>query len=321
METLLFACYNKNKSERLMSSSGGVYPIIAKKVLDNGGVIFAVCYDSQFETIHKKIENFEEIKSSQGSKYIPSKLNDTFKEIKSILKDGRLVMFVGTPCQCGGLISFLGEMKDNLICVDFVCHGVPSRRIWRNYLNGYVDSNNLNTLNMRDKTLGWSHYNYNWKFTFNSGEEKVIPQSEVKYMNGFTRDYYLRPSCYECRFKGIERCTDITLGDYWGVWDVHPDMDDNLGTSLVLVHSQKGLDLFDSVKNSLIRKETSVENAVKCNPSIISSAGKNNSRKEFFGKFNDCEDFNITFESVSKVTFAKKIMRKSKQLLKKVLKK
>ena len=321
METLSFACYNKNEKERLMSSSGGVYPLIAKEVLNNGGVIFAVCYDSKFETVHKKIETFEDLKLSQGSKYIPSKLNDTFKEIKAILHEERPVMFVGTPCQCGGLVSFLGDKRDKLICVDFVCHGVPSRRIWRNYLDGQVGKEQLNELNMRDKTLGWSKYNYNWKLTFNSGEERIIPQGNVKYMKGFTGDYFLRPSCYECRFKGAERSTDITLGDFWGIWNIHPDMDDDKGTSLVFVHSKKGLELFESIKNNLIWKQTSVEEAVKSNPSIMNSDNKTDRRASFYKTFNSCEDFDVSLESVSKTSSIQKVKRKTKHLLKKVFKK
>ncbi len=312
-----YACYNINKTDRGCSSSGGIYILLARKVLENQGKVFAVCYDNNFEAFHKEIISEEDLLQSVGAKYMPSKLKDTFPKIKKYLSEGKQVMFVGTPCQCAGLKKYLGNEYDKLICVDIVCHGVPSRMVWRKYLQNVNNGKKLERLNMRDKSSGWSKYQYSWKLEYKD-MVKLIPQEEIGFMKGFTSDYYLRPSCYKCQFKGIERKTDFTLGDYWGVWDIQPKMDDNKGTSLVLVHTSKGKRLFEKIVDNLVIQEANLEDAIRYNPSIIYSSEKKDLRKKFFKKMKSEDDIEKIVEEISKSKLSYIIKRKTKTIIKKL---
>lgn len=318
MKTKAYACYNKNSESRENSSSGGVFVLLAEVILKKDGVIFAVCYDDNFETVHREIQKMDDLAPSLGSKYIPSRLNDSFSRIKKYLLEGRWVLFVGTPCQCEGLRAFLGKDYNTLLLVDFVCHGVPSRVAWRKFLEQINTDGKLTELNMRDKSSGWSKYQYNWRIRYNNNKNQLIPQKDISYMKGFASDYYLRPSCYECRFKGTERGTDITLGDYWGVWDIQPEMDDNKGTSLVLIHSDKGKHLLEKIQSQIKQAEAPLEKAIQYNKSIVSSATRSRKREQFFEKLQAGESFDKIIKELSQQSLVDKVKRKGKTILKKM---
>lgn len=313
MKTKLYACYNKNEAIRMNSSSGGIYSLIAEKIFEEAGVVYAACYGENLEVIHRRITNIEELEASRGSKYVSSKLGDTFTEIRNELQTGRKVLFAGTPCQCAGLLSFLQGKTENLICVDFVCHGVPGRTAWRAYLDSLKRRGiNPQKINMRDKSTGWSRYHYSWHITDKEGKDIYQLQSENPYMKGFIQDLYIRPSCRMCQFKGIDRETDITLGDYWGCWNIQPGMDDDKGTSLILVHTDKGLKLFDLIKNDIVCEDVIEENAIKYNPSIIRSSIRcSEGERNYFAKcMNDGKDFITVIEKIAGDSVMAKVRRK-----------
>lgn len=307
----IYACYNKDERIRRESSSGGVFALFAEEILNDGGVVFSVCYDKDFETIHKKITSMEMLRPSLGSKYIQSKLLNTFKELKNCLLSEQKVLFVGTPCQCAGLKAFLGQEFEKLWLIDLVCHGVPSKVAWRKYLKDISDED-IDTINMRDKTSGWSEWNYSWSVRYKNGKNFIIPQDKVSFMQGFVRDYYLRPSCYECYFKGVNRISDITIGDYWGVWDVQPNMDDDKGTSIVIVHSDKGQNLLNQINGKLKISEADVENVIKYNPSIVESAKKTQKREKFFERIKSKESFGDIIEDLMKVDKSNTLLSRMK---------
>lgn len=321
MKVKAVACYNKNNEERLKSSSGGIYTLIAREILKQQGIVFAAAYSGVERVEHIAVLNEKELEQTRGSKYIPSDLQHTFQRIKELLCEDKIVMFVGTACQCMGLKSYLknaGCNTEKLLLVDFVCHGVPSKNAWRAFLEtqkqkGYV----LERVNMRDKSTGWSRYQYAWELHDDNGSKKCVPQEEVSFMKGFVNDLYLRPSCYDCRFKGINRMADITLGDYWGVWDLQPDMDDNKGTSLVLIHSNKGMSIMESIKNSIVSTEVDLNNAVRANPSIEHSAAFSQYRTEFFQRMHKCEDFDYIVNSLVQKKAAVGVKQKISRLFKK----
>lgn len=312
-----YACYNKNDEERIYSSSGGIYYLTAKKIISENGIVYAACYDG-LDVAHRRIDKIEKILPSCGSKYQPSKLNDTFRQIKEDLKSKKKVLFVGTPCQCGGLLCYIGN-NNNLFCLDFICHGIPSKAAWRSYLKQINKKEKLVEINMRDKTSGWTRYSYSWKMRYLSGKEHTILSREICYMKGFISDFYLRPSCYECRFKGINRGTDITMSDYWGVWDIQPEMDDNKGTSLILIHTEKGQKLLTDIKENLVIKEAFLEKAIQYNMSIVRSANRTEKRKLFFKQLQNGEEFEKIIEDLTKDSFKTRIIKKSKNLFKKFL--
>lgn len=171
---------------------------------------------------------------------------------------------------------------------------------------------------MRDKSTGWSRCKYSWKLQY-LNHAVTIPQNQIPYMKGFISDLYLRPSCYECRFKGLERESDITLGDYWGVWDIQPEMDDNRGTSLVLINTEKGRKLFDTISSSLDYCFTSIERAASFNPSIVSSAKLTDKREEFFRRLDTGENVESIISSITKQPLKRRIINKAKSAIKKII--
>lgn len=310
----VYACYNTNEDIRNQSSSGGIYALIAQAVIKNNGAVFAVCYDDKFETEHRKITSIEELNQTFGSKYVPSKLHGTFQEVKNCLIEGQTVLFVGTPCQCAGLKCFLGQEYENLWLIDLVCHGVPSKAVWRQYLKELEDDQII-SINMRDKSLGWSEWNYNWSIKYKNGDTKIIHRSQVLFMQGFEKDYYLRPSCYECNFKGLNRCTDITIGDYWGVWKEDPNMDDGKGTSIIIIHSEKGRMIMESIKKNIKIIKTDIHKVIEYNPSIIESAMLTTKRKLFFKKFKSNKTLKHIIKDLSKTDIRVKLKNKFKNII------
>ncbi len=324
MMTKAYACYSLNRKEREISSSGGIYPLIAGTVLDEGGAVYAACYKEDLSVAHRKIDRTEDLPLSQGSKYVASDLGSTFSEIETCLKSGRKVLFVGTPCQCAGLSSFLKERKldrSKAVLMDFVCHGIPGKAAWRAYLESVRRSGQeLTSVNMRDKSTGWSKGNFAWKQVFADGHSKITPHREVSYMHGFLKNLFLRPSCYTCAFKGITRCTDITLGDYWGIWNNLPEMDDNKGTSLVLIHSETGAALLDQIKGRIRLAETDIEWALQGNAALADSVKANPKREEFYSRLKRGEDFASVVEACSRTSFTDKVRKKIIRSLKSLLK-
>lgn len=302
-----YACYNKQEEIRKLSSSGGVFALLATAIIDAGGIVFAVCYDENFETEHREITSLENLIPSLGSKYIPSRLSDTFKKVQNYLINGKRILFVGTPCQCVGLKRFLGQEYDDLWLIDLVCHGVPSKIAWRKYLEE-IDGMQLKAINMRDKTMGWTEWKYNWSLLYKDGSKKIIPQNQVSFMRGFVKDIYLRPSCYECCFKGANRVSDITIGDYWGVWNEQPEMDDNKGISLVIIHTDKGNVLLNCIRDCMQISKVSFDKVVRYNPSIMESAKVTEKRKLFFEKIKSAERFETIIKDLTEDSLEKKIL-------------
>ena len=280
-----YAAMHKEDDIRLKSSSGGVFTAIATEIIENGGVVFGAAFKEDFSVAHKYVETIEDLNAFRGSKYVQSTIGDTYKQAEVFLKTGRLVLFTGTPCQIGGLHSFLRRSYDNLITQDIICHGVPSPMVWQKYIEhkaGKNDGAKLSDINFRAKDNGWK--NYSIAFQFDNGAEDKQLASKDTYIKAFLSDLCLRPSCYNCAFKNKHRESDITLADFWGIQNVLPEMDDDKGTSLVLIHSDKGIRLFEKVEEKLIYKQADFENAIFYNSAMIKSADKPGNR-EMFIKF------------------------------------
>ena len=234
-----YACRNKDDEIRLGSSSGGVFYLLGRHALDNGGVVFGARFDSHFHIVHGWTETEEGLLEFMGSKYVQSKIGDSYKHAEAFLRQGRKILFTGTPCQIAGLKSYLRKEYSNLLCVDFICHGVPSPKAWIKYLHFQEERTGsaVQRVAFRSKTSGWRQFSVCLCFANNA--QYLQRFDGDPYMNAFLHDLSLRPSCYSCRFKTLIRQSDITLADFWGIEHVCPEMDDNKGTSLVLVNSEK----------------------------------------------------------------------------------
>ncbi len=302
-----YAAYTRDERLRMHSSSGGVFSEIAKCFISEGGIVYGAAYDQDFNVFHCAADCYEKLNLLQGAKYSESKLGATFKSIKTSLDSGYKVLFSGTPCQVSGLKSFLAKDYKNLVCVDFVCHGVPSPLVWSTYVKYRAKVDNGNTppieINYRDKCSGWSNYQYSNSFKYANGNVYTIVSTQDVFMNLFINNYILRLSCGDCKFKGYNRISDITLGDFWGVWEIAPEMDDNKGTSVVLIQSSKGNDIWDQIKKRVVFKEISLEDASKFNVSLLNSSELSGKRKAVLEnvRINGVDSFNDSHSARSKL--------------------
>ena len=301
---VVYAAKNKNEVIRRASSSGGIFSILAEQVITDGGVVFGAKFDENWEVVHDYTETIDGLAAFRGSKYLQSRIEDNYKKVKVFLQNGRKVLFSGTPCQIAGLKSFLQKDYDNLVCVDFVCHGVPSPKVWRKYNFEIAKKNERNLLsrfffsncrslvkgiNFRDKCSGWKKFSLTFSFSETSGKIeknsliKSVVFSQDAFMKAFLKNIILRPSCYGCRFREGKSESDITLGDFWGIDKLKPEFDDDLGVSLVMINSSKGYSFLPTTELTYIRM--TYDDAKKHNSSIYKSSQEHSMRNYFFFKF------------------------------------
>ena len=283
---LAYAVQCTDSTIRTDSSSGGVFSLLALDVLSYGGTVYGAAYDNSFHVIHIPVTEASELHRLRGAKYAQSDLGTTFRDIKTRLIAGQQVLFSGTPCQVAGLQAYLNHEYDNLLCVDFVCHGVPSPAVWQQYVayRAGIDNNgNLpQSVNLRSKITGWSRYQYCNLFCYPNSKIHIAQTAQSPFMQLFVNDCISRPSCEHCMFKGYHRCSDITLGDFWGIWDILPEMDDNNGTSVVLLHSQKALNIYQRLSGNMVSRPVSLDQASCQNPSMLYASPGNPLRNQIF---------------------------------------
>lgn len=302
-----YACYNKNEQVRLSSSSGGIFTLIAQNIIEQGGVIFGAVFDSVFSVKHTYIEKIEELDKLRTSKYLQSRIENTYKEAEKFLKENRKVLFTGTPCQIEGLISYLGKEYDNLITQDIICHGAPSPRVWQKYLSYRKNKATPIKVNFRDKSKSWNSYELLLKY--NDSEYKTS-HFEDTYMKAFLKNASLRDSCYNCSFKKKNRLSDITLADFWGIKNVAPEMDDDKGTSLVIVNSEKGKTLFDNILKDINYKRVDFEIATRYNPSMTNSVKPHKNRTLFFDNLDSMEFDKLVKKYIPDDNLLRKVAKK-----------
>lgn len=267
-----YAAYSRDEAIRRESTSGGIFPEIAKYVLNRGGVVYGAAYGEDFRVAHICVEKESELAALQGAKYAQSDLGTIFPDVKKRLEQGMAVLFSGTPCQIAGLKAYLRKDHENLITVDTVCHSVPAPASWQSYVNHLAESHPEAppvSIRLRDKSTGWSRYGYCHEIRYGDGTVLRIPNSDSPYMQQFISGKISRTACQSCPFKGYSRVSDLTLGDFWGIWDIAPEMDDDRGTSLILIQSPRGESLLEQLSDRLICKPVTLEDASSQNPAIL----------------------------------------------------
>lgn len=305
----VYAAYTNDEKIRLESSSGGIFSEIAEYVLQSGGVVFGCAMSEDCKKAwHIMIEKPKDLKYLRGSKYLQSEIRHTYRETKEALKQQRLVLYSGTPCQIAGLKAYLGNNTyNNLLTVDVICHGVSPQLVWENYLCTLENkfSANADTISFRNKLYGWK--NFNLSCSFKNGLEYHGKVGYDLFLRGFVSDYYLRESCYNCKFKGKNIQSDITLGDFWGIDNVLPEINDDKGVSVVLVHSKKGQSAINSISNKIKLFEVSEQNALASNPAYYKSVMPNGVRHAFFRDLNKKKP---VFQKYCASTLSSRLIRK-----------
>lgn len=316
--TRAFAVQNKDENVRLASSSGGMFTLLADYVIDNDGIVIGAAFDDNLELIHIATNNKSVISKLREAKYIQSKIADTFNIAKDCLEQGKLVLFTGTPCQISGLLNTLNHSYDNLITQDIICHGVPSPKVWNEYVKHLNKKFHKEIINVqfRNKDSGWKSYSL--KYTFSDGSDAISLASKDPYMLLFLNNLSLRPSCYACHFKGLDRPSDFTLADFWGIKNILPQIDDDKGTSLVFVNTEKGHRIFELLSEKNLHFEVDITEAVKYNTSAINSANEPTNRAQFMNQLSIQPFTNLSKKFVPKraaKSLLKHLIRKLKLML------
>lgn len=277
-----FGVKNKDEKVREHSSSGGVFSSLAESVISNGGVVFGARFDDNWQVVLDYTETMEGISAFRGSKYLQASVGNTFRQTKDFLDSGRKVLYSGTHCQIAGLHHFLRKDYDNLLTVDVVCHSVPSPLVWQQYLGDLSKNKKVKSINFRDKTTGWTNYGYNLCVSFQDGENVNIPASG-EYMRCLTMNMSTRPSCSQCMSKKGRSHSDITIGDYWGVWDLQPEFDDNKGVSVICVNTDKAKNQIKGLNLDIVKAD--IVEACRYNSGLTESKPNHPGRSIFFRKF------------------------------------
>lgn len=282
-ETL--AARNNDEATRRASSSGGIFTLMAERVIAGGGVVFGAAFTRDWQVEIVPADTMDALARFRGSKYVQARMGDSLRTAKKLLREGRKVMFCGTPCQIAGLRHYLGKDYDNLLAIDFVCHGVPSPKVWARYLAETTGGGGTKAkdVKFRDKRGGWKRYRVTIAYADGAATRTTSSfYGDNPYMRAFLGDLILRPSCYNCQAKCGRSGSDITIADYWGVEQVHPQMDDDLGTSLLLVHTAKGEAALGT--DGMTAIPSAYADAVRFNPAIEKSATAHPHRADFFAR-------------------------------------
>lgn len=282
-----FAVINKNTDVLLDSSSGGAFTLLAERIIERGGVVFGAKFDEKFKVIHSYTDTSEGLADFRGSKYVQSDIGGSYKEAKTFLQNGRPVLFSGTPCQIGGLKSYLKNTDISLlVCVDLICYGVPSPKIWEKYYNFTANKEfngqEIKKIKFRDKTKGRSGNLFSI-----ASDNKCLRQSGRSnfFKRIFLNRLSIRPSCFDCRYKFLSRQADISLGDFWGIEKVFPELPANNGASHVIIHTDAGGELLDEMENYAIIRKSDIDAIARYNPFYTDSIRKPVLRNVFMKDF------------------------------------
>lgn len=247
-ENLFFGA--RSNALRSGSSSGGVFAVLAEEILERGGAVFGAAYGTDMAVVHREARNREELQGLRQTKYVQSRLDGVYARIQALLQEGRWVLFCGTPCQTHALRRFLGGPHPALLLADLVCYGAPSPGLWRKYtaLLERRHGGKLTAFSFRDKR---AHDNGHTRSYTAGGREYAASLSGDPFCRLYFANLSIRPACHACRYCTPDRESDFTLGDFWGIERVRPEWDDGMGTSLVILHTEKARQVWEQIRGGL----------------------------------------------------------------------
>lgn len=298
----VFAARTKDTALRLDSSSGGIFSLLARQTLAKGGIVYGAAIRlTDGKVVHQSAETEEELSALRGSKYIQSDVCDVYRQAKRQVLSGRQVLFSGTPCQIAAFCRVVGRDCENLLCVDVICHAVPSPLAWRKYLEKRFAEQNqgrdsaqagglaFRKISFRCKNCGWKRYSLSLRFA--NDREYLKDLQHDTFLRGFLAELYNRPSCHQCPVREARSGADLTIGDYWRVWERFPELDDDKGTSLVLINTRKGESALIALAAEVDARPSDFADAVRTNPALVRSAPAHSKRELFFRSLRAGKDF------------------------------
>lgn len=311
----VYAAYTRNEAIRIDSTSGGIHSTLAIEMYKRNAYVGGAVYNEDHTVSHYVSNNINDLPAIRSSKYLQSNMGGNFKQIKDLLNQGKEVFYCGAPCQVQALYKFLRKEYANLTTCDFICRGVNSPKVFLSYMNMLERQYGAKATKIKFKAKEWGWHNFSMRVNFANGKEYCKDRYHDYFFVGYLQSgNFSRPSCYECKFKGFPQKADITLADFWGIENLDKDMDQDKGTSLVMINSDKGQALFDSIKENIIYKEFTLKEAGIENPAMVKSLVASQDNRDNF--FKDLDS--LPFETVAKKYFplptwkrkVKKVLRK-----------
>jgi len=313
---VVYAAWSLNEEIRVNSTSGGIFSEFAIHILNKGGYICSARYGENQKIEHCLINSVHDLSSIRQSKYAQSDVGLVYKEIRKLLNNNETVLFCGTPCECAGLINFLKKNYEKLIVIDFVCRGSNSPKVYEKFLE-YLEVKHHSKVKkvwFKNKTYGWNRFST--KVEFEDGQNYLEDRNHDIYILGYIKyNLYMRPSCANCQFKELSRVSDITLADFWGVKLSDSSLDIEKGTSLVMINSCKGNDLFEQIKTNIFWESKTMEDALAGNASILISPVMSPKRDYFFKNLDS-----MSYNELMKRCCKEKISVELKSIVKRILK-
>lgn len=330
----IYGCKNKNLDARINSSSGGFFSAFANRFIEQGGVVFGVSFNDKWEAVFSYTEDVDGLVKFRGSKYTQAFVGHAYKEAENFLKAGRKVLFSGTSCQIAGLKHYLRKEYSNLFTIDFICHGVPSQKLFREFLKEEMTktalravagkstvSSSLNAMSLiediafREKGIGWKKYRFVLTLAKPSGEGKKSSVSsslfaDTSYGKFFLSDVSLRPSCYACPAKAGKASSDLTMADYWGIQNYYPEFDDDKGVTLAIINNERILPFIPF--NDLEYIEPTHEEAFANNGGYFKSVPPQPRKDEFWHLYEQ----GLLLENIKRMMYPVPIKSKIKRYVK-----
>lgn len=309
--------YTANDSDRVKSSSGGVFPAVAKFFLKNGFVVYGATINNEGHVFHVGIDNENELPKIVGTKYIQSNISSCFSMITKDFENGKKVLFAGTPCQVAAIKKYLGLkyedafLNEHIYFIDVICHGVGEPWIWECFLNEAKKKGDVSNINFRDKENGWKDSAFSYCI---DGEKKLYPGNSSSFMKAYSENLCIRESCFDCQYKGIERGSDLTLGDAWG-YSPERQTDAFSGMSFIVIQSARMASIIDSMAQSgslIANYDFDSQSIIRTNSCILSSTKKNGRKNEFEKKIKNGVSFGIAVKKVCHVPLYKRAINSIK---------
>ena len=297
-EPLVYAAYTKDEAIRTDSTSGGIHSMLALAMYEQNAYIGGAVYNKDRTVRHIVSPDRQLLPEIRSSKYLQSSMEGVYKEVRDLLKAGEKVFFCGAPCQIQGLYKFLRKEYDNLTTCDFICRGVNSPKVFLSYMDMLEKQYGSMATQIKFKNKKWGWHNFSMRVNFENGQEYCKDRWHDLFFIGYLQSgNFARPSCYQCTFKGFPQKADITLADFWGIENVDPSMDQDRGTSLVMVNSDKGKALFDAIKDKINWRQFTMKDAEAGNPALNSSLTSTSSNRDAFFDALDKMPFNKVAEN------------------------
>jgi len=305
-QATVYAAWSKDEERRIQSTSGGLFSELALHVYDQGGIVVGAVYDEAFMIHHEASAHADDLLRLRQSKYAQSDIRLVFREIKHFISQGRMVLFCGTPCQAAGLRSYLEGVPSRLLLCDFICRGVNSPKAYRAYLDMLEKKHGacVTKVQFKNKDSGWNRFHT--KVVFDNGSVHLMDRHHDPFMQAYLKhNLMIRPCCHVCKFKGQYRNTDITLGDFWGVGEYEPSLDDDKGTSVVIASTDKGSRAIEDIDGRTTIHRMSVSHVTGGNSCLNISVNPGRNRRKFL-----CELDTMGFEMAMRLSLRKTVIQK-----------